>query len=389
MPPQNRISRLKFIPGIGVDRISNAADAARDPEVLRLENLDTDILPPKIAIDATRNSIGEDSNNSYLPFLGQNELRKAAANHVSSITGINYHWYKQCVISAGGLSGILNCLLAMLEPGDEVIVTDPIYAGLINRIYLAGGVPKFVPLIPFSDGWRLDLDLLTKAVSKKTRVVLMMSPSMPTGHVLNEIEWKTVADICIKTDSWLLYDAAMERILFDNRKVMHPASLPSMADRTITVGSASKELRMIGWRVGWIVGPENIINDIALVSLSNVVCQVGIGMPGVTAALNSPDDGLNNAVNIWQSRRDLMLKELKDFPVIRPHGGWSILMDTEKLEINSSEFSKKLLTQAKIAATPMIGWGNNAENYIRFVFSNEPEERLEGIGYRIRKALKS
>lgn len=388
MAPQSRVSRLKFIPGIGVDRISNAADAAHDLEILRLENLDTDILPPKIAVDVTRNSIDKDSNNSYLPFLGQNELRKAAANHVSSISGINYDWRKQCIISAGGLSGILNCLLAMLEPGDEVIVTDPIYAGLINRIYLAGGVPKFVPLIPSRGGWRLDLEALAKAASEKTRVILMMSPSMPTGHVLDEIEWKAIIEICIKTDSWLLYDAAMERILFDNRKIIHPASLPSMADRTVIVGSASKELRMIGWRIGWIVGPESIINDIGLVSLSNVVCQVGIGMPGVTVALNSNDNGLKNAVDIWERRRNLMLNELKDFSVIPPHGGWSMLMDTTALNMSPVDFSSKLLTHAKIAATPMVGWGEKAANYIRFVFSNEPEERLIGIGSKIKTALK-
>ncbi len=138
MPRLSKVSRLAEVPGIGVDRMGNAADAAHDPEILRLENLDTDIPPPEIAIEVTRNGIGIDENNSYLPFLGQDDLRKEATKRVSSVSGVEYDWRTECIITAGGMSGILNCLLAMIEPGDEVIVTDPTYAGIINRIRLAG-----------------------------------------------------------------------------------------------------------------------------------------------------------------------------------------------------------------------------------------------------------
>ncbi len=387
MPRLKRVSRLTHVPGIGVDRMGNAADAAHDPELLRLENLDTDILPPAVALEATRQAIGKDENNSYLPFLGQDDLRKAAARRVSRVSGLAYDWRTECIISAGGMSGILNCLLALLEPGDEVIVTDPTYAGIINRIWLAGGVPRFVPLIPSPGGWRLDVDALERSTSSKTRMILI-SPGMPTGHVLTQTEWEAVARIALKTDAWLLYDAAMERILYDDRPIIHPASLPGMKERTITVGAASKELRMIGWRVGWIVGPQAIMNDVGLVSISNVVCQTGISMAGVAAALNAQDDGLAVALAVWQQRRDIMLHELSGLPVIPPHGGWSMLLDTQALGIPSPVAAEKLFKEAKIAATPMTGWGDEAANYVRFVFSNEPEERLVGMGAKVRKALK-
>ena len=198
-----RVSRLNQVPGIGVDRMGNAADAANDPSILRLENLDTDILPPLSAIEATREAVGRDENNSYLPFFGQEALRKSAAAHVSRMSGIGYDWKSQCIISAGGLSGILNTLLAIIEPGDEVIVTDPIYAGLINRIRIAGGIPRFAKLIPSVEGWRLDLQSLRESVSDRTKAVLMMSPSMPTGHVLTAAEWEAVSSICLETDVWL------------------------------------------------------------------------------------------------------------------------------------------------------------------------------------------
>jgi N-succinyldiaminopimelate aminotransferase len=386
MPKHLRVSRLADVPGIGVDRMGNAADAAHDPEILRLENLDTDIPPPALAIETTRRAIGQDENNSYLPFLGQNELRKAAAKRVSRVSGIEYDWQTECIITAGGMSGILNCLLAMLEPGDEVIVTDPTYAGIINRIRLVGGVTKFVPLIPSSNGWRLDIEALEQAASPRTCMILI-SPGMPTGHVLTQKEWEAVARVAIKTDAWLLYDAAMERILYDRRPVIHPASIPQMQERTITVGAATKELRMIGWRVGWVVGPRKIMNDIGLVSISNVVCQTGISMAGVAAGLNAPDDGLKEALHIWEERRDILLQELEGLPVIPPHGGWSMLMDAGAMGMTSQAAVEKLFKEAKVAATPMVGWGNLAAKYVRFVFSNEPKERLIGMGEKVKAAL--
>lgn len=386
MRKHTRVSRLKEVPGIGVDKMGNRADAAHDPLILRLENLDTDIPPPAVAIAATKEGVAEDQNNSYLPFLGQDSLRQAATRRVREVALTDYDWRTESVISAGGMSGILNCLLALLEPGDEVVVTDPTYAGIINRVYLAGGIPKFVPLIPSSSGWRLDLEALQSVVSSKTKVILI-SPGMPTGHVLTPEEWNGVARAALKTDAWLLYDAAMERILYDGRPVLHPASLPSMRERTITVGAASKELRMIGWRVGWIVGPKPIMEDIALVSISNVVCQTGISMQGVASALTATDNGLAAALKTWQQRRDTLLHELKGLSPIPPHGGWSLLVDARPFGISSPELSNFLFDKAKIATTPMTGWGEQASHYVRFVFSNETKERLSSVGERVRKAM--
>ena len=382
------VSRLREIPGIGVDRMGDAADAARDPEMLRLENLDTDIPPPQAAIDATHEAAARDDANSYLPFLGTDALRQAAVARLEADTGIAYDWRAQCVISAGGLSGILNALLAMLEPGDEVIISDPAYAGLINRIRLAGGLPRLVPLRVQDGGWRLDLEALAASVSNRTRVVLTMSPSMPSGIVHTAEEWQAIAAVVRRTGAWLLHDAAMERILFGAAPALHPARMPGLAERTVSVGSVSKEYRMIGWRVGWIVGPAGIMKDIGLVSLTNVVCQVGIGMPGAAAALSAEDDGIAAAVADWQARRDLILSELSDLPAIRPDGGWSLLIDTVALDMTPAEASRRLFEKGKIAATPMTGWGSedHAGRYLRFVFANEPRERLAGLRERVRAA---
>ena len=144
---------------------------------------------------------------------------------------------------------------------------------------------------------------------------------------------------------------------------------------------------MIGWRVGWVVGPAGILADIARVSISNVVCQTGIAMGAVATAINDADDGIAAFVNELQARRDLIVGELGDFRVIPPQGGWSMLVDVSPLGLDGPAASKLLLERGRIAATPMINWGtSHCANYVRLVFSNEPVERLRGIGDRFRHA---
>jgi aspartate/methionine/tyrosine aminotransferase len=161
-----------------------------------------------------------------------------------------------------------------------------------------------------------------------------------------------------------------------------------MAERVITVGSASKELRLIGWRIGWIVAPTKLIPDLALVNMGNVVVPVGIGQQGAAVALEQEDEDVARATSILEQRRDLIMRELAGLPVVRPAGGWSLLVDAGELGMSGAELSDRLFDRAEIAATPMAGWGEvNGAQFLRFVFANEPVERLRGIGDRIKKAL--
>jgi aspartate/methionine/tyrosine aminotransferase len=410
------VSRLRDIPGIGVDVIGDAADAAGDPDILRLENLDTDLRPPQVAVELTRAAIDDDAANSYLPFQGHRTLREAAAAHVGRLAGRRYDPGSECVVVAGGLNGILNALLATVEPGQEVVLTDPIYAGLVNRVRLAGGVPRFVPAAvqgrwrgtvageaeragaggtgrraggAEGGGWTVDPERLAAAVGPATAAVLMMGPSMPTGLVLDDRHWSALAAALERHPAWLIYDAAMERIRFDGRPPSHPAAHPGLADRTITIGSASKELRMIGWRVGWVAGPATVLADINLVGLTNVVCQVGIAQAAVAAALADPgaDADVAAATATWQRRCEVILDQLAGYPAVRPHGGWSLLIDTRPLGLTPAALSRRLFDRGQVAATPMDGWGPSGAGYLRLVFANEPTERLADLGERFRRAL--
>jgi aspartate/methionine/tyrosine aminotransferase len=374
-----RPARLAHIAGIGVDRSGG--------DWLRLENLDTDIPPCAEALARTRDAAGWDAANSYLPFVGQDRLRTAAARHVAALTGVDYGM-NNVVISAGGLSGVLNALLATVEVGDEVIVTDPTYAGLLNRIRLAGGVPVQVPF-RFAPGaeWKLDRDALRAAVTPRTKAMLLMSPSMPSGAVLDAPDWEIVAELCVARDLLLIVDGAMERLLFDGRALLHPAGLPGMAERTISVGAASKELRMIGWRVGWIVAPDSLVPDIVAVSLANVVVPVGIAQEAAAVALERSGADLPGYVAELQRRRDTIADELDGLPFGLPAGGWSMLLRTSDFGLSGEQLSERLLAR-RVCATAMTGWGaTHGADYIRFVYANEPVPRLAGLGAKVRAAL--
>jgi aspartate/methionine/tyrosine aminotransferase len=205
--------------------------------------------------------------------------------------------------------------------------------------------------------------------------------------VANDDEWEAVASICRERDLWLLYLAWFESVLFDERPVRHPASLPEMRDRTVTVSGPSLEQRMIAWRIGWIVAPGRLANDVSRVQIYNGLVPSGFAQIGTRVALGLPDDHLHAANAECQRRRDQTLRQLEGLPAVRPAGTWSLLLDVATLGFDCAEVSDRLLEQ-KVAATPMRGWGGDvAERHVRFVFSNEPVERLALLGDRLRAAL--
>ena len=379
------IRRLEHIAGFNIDRV--AAAAGDDPDVLRLENLDTDIPPPAEAMEATRAAIGEDEANSWLPFTGRDDLKEAVAAFIERRGGPRYDGRREIVITCGEGDAMLDALFCLTDPGDEVVLTDPTYAGMLNRVRLVGAVPRLAPLHASGGEWRLDLDALHSAVTDRTRVVFVNNASFPSGWVASEEEWAAVASVCRERDLWLLYWAGFEGVLFDGLPVRHPAALDGMRDRTVTVGAPTLEQRMIAWRIGWVVAPGQLVNDVSRVHIYNGLVPSGFNQIGTCVALSLPDDELAAANAEWQRRRDETLRQLDGLPVVRPAGSWSLLLDVAALGLDCMDVSDRLLEQ-KVAATPMRGWGGDvADRHVRFVFSNEPVERLATLGDRVRAAL--
>jgi N-succinyldiaminopimelate aminotransferase len=376
---------MTAIHGFGIDRVAQDADqvTGRWP-VLRMENLDTDLPLPPQAVSVTAASLDTPQANSWLPFTGDNDLRAAIADLLVDRTGHRYEPESEIVVTSGGTEAALDCLLATVDPGDEVILTDPTYAGLVNRVRLVGGVPRFVPYRVEGGEWRLDLDALAAAAGPRTRAVLIMSPSMPSGAVLNADEWRAVCDLCRDRDLLLIYDGAMERLLFDGRPFLHPVREPGMAERTLVIGSLSKEFRMIGWRVGWVAGPRALVEHVGWAHVYNTTTPVGIARAAATAVLRGDHSHVQECVDELQRRRDYLCAQM---PCVRPGGGWSLLLDVAALGQDPAAVSRALLREGAIAATPMTGWGASvAARHVRFVFSAESLDRLSTFPERLAAA---
>lgn len=378
------VSRLDHIPGFNIDRV--AAAAGDDPAVLRMENLDTDLRPPSTAIAATRTALETYGGNSWLPFTGRDDLKQAAAAFIERRGGARYDGRREIVITSGEGTAMVDALLCLTDPGDEVILTDPTYAGMINRVRLVGAVPRLVPLAVTDGEWRLDLGALAAAVTDATRVIFVHSAAFPTGWVPSAEEWEAICALCRDRNLRLLYWGALENVLFDGRTPLIPSGLPEMRDRTVTV-LGSLEHRMIGWRIAWIVAPGELANDVSRVAIYNDLVPSGFAQVGMRVAIQASDDQHVAANTEYERRRDETMRQLAGLPAVRAQGGWSLLLDVAALGLDCLEVSNRLL-EHKVAATPMRGWGGRvADRHVRFVFSREPVERIALLGDRVRAAL--
>lgn len=380
-----RARRLDDVPGFGIDRV--AAAAGDDPDVLRLENLDTDLPPPPGVVEATQEAVARPEYSSWLPFSGRTDLKEAVADHVERRSGVRYDPGSEIVITATDGSGLLDTLLATTDPGDEVVLTDPTYAGMINRVRLAGAVPRFARSVATGGEWRLDLDHLRSVVGDRTRALFLQNATFPSGMVFTREEWEAIAALVVERDLHLIYWGYLESVLFDDRPLIHPASLPGMRERTVVLGGPALEYRMIGWRVGWALAPAEAADAIGVCHVYNGLVASGFAQAGAVAALRSDPDDLAAATAELQRRRDTVMAQLDGLPAVSASGGWALLLDTDAMGVPPPEASARLL-EHRVAATPMTVWGEAvAPRHVRFVFSREPVERLQQLGERVRAAL--
>jgi aspartate/methionine/tyrosine aminotransferase len=248
-------------------------------------------------------------------------------------------------------------------------------------------VPVHVPAVPTHQGWRTDPDELAAAVGPRTAAVLLMGPSMPTGAVFDRSHLDALAG---PSSSTALDPLRRGHGAHPLRRPPARASgsHPDLAERVITVGSASKELRMIGWRVGWVVAPAGILGDIALVGMTNVVCQVGLARAR-SPPPSTPRRGRRRRRSDAHLARPVRgrPRAARRLPRRPAHGGWSLLVDTTALGLAPAVASQRLFERGRVAATPMDGWGPSGDRYLRLVFANEPVERLHDLRERFAAAL--
>lgn len=369
--------------------MADLADAR--PGSFRLENADTYLTPAPHVLEATRAAVGEDRYNSYLPLRGLRELREAVARRYLEDYGLTYDPEGEIVITSGAGEAILDALLALLDPGDRVLLTNPTYSGMAQRVLLAGGVRSFTDLVE-KKGWHLDPEGF-RAAARGCKAIFYASPCMPTGTVFTPEETELICEIARENDAVVLFNGTLEKIVYDGNRVTHPAGLPGMRERTVIVSSVSKNYNMMGWRIGWLAGPRELIRAMEDVHIFNGLMPSGITQAGAAAALSGPQEWVQEAVRIYQRQRDVLLEGLSDVPGFRltkPEGGYFFIANISALGVKSPEFCRGLLEETDVAITPMVAWGSDDFGYehVRFIFTNEPENRLGEAAARISSFVK-
>jgi len=364
--------------------MAELADAR--PGSYRLENADSNWPPPAEAVKATRDAVGQDRYNSYLPLHGLPELRKAIADRYQADLGLRYDPDGEVVVTAATGEAMLDVLLSYVNEGDRVLMTNPTYNGMAQRVRLAGGVQVFTNQVE-AKGWHLDESDLRKA-ARGCRVIFYGSPAMPTGVVFDTRETKLIGEVAIENDALVILNGAVDKLVFDGKQVVNPAMLPGMRDRTIICGSVTKNYNMIGWRIGWAVGPRELLKPVHDVHIFNGIMASGFAEAGATAALTGDQGYLIDTVKAFQRRRDVLAAELEKIPGIRfvlPDGGYFFIANIRAFGVSSGEFCRNLLEEEDVAITPMNAWGADdfGDQHVRFIFTNESEERLVQAASRI------
>ena len=364
--------------------MTDMADAADDLDgAFRLENADTYLTPPDHVLEATRQAVGLDDCNSYLPLRGLRTLREAIAERYEVDRGIASDPEREIVISCGAGESLLNALLTLIDPGDKVLLTNPTYSGMAQRVRLAGGVQVFTPLEPRNGRWNLDLDHLREA-AKGCKVLFFASPCMPVGTVFTPAETQAIVDAAETNDAWIVFNGHADKVAFDGRQV----TLPGPRERTVLVGCMSKNYLMPGWRIGWALGPREVMSAMEDVHIFNGVMPSGFCQVGAAAALSGPQDWQREAVEIYARNQRALLDAMaasSRVEAIPAEGGYYCLLDTRGTGLRAVDFASRLLVEEQVAVTPMQGWGSDdfGEYLVRLIFTNEPEERLREAGRRL------
>jgi len=309
----------------------------------------------------------------YNPPAGLPALREALAEDAGRRRGIEFR-AGQVVIAPGTKPLLLLPMMAVLEPGDEVIYPDPGFPSYEAAIGLAGGVPVPVPLLE-EQGYDLDLEALEGSLSPRTRMILLNSPGNPTGGIHSRQTLARVAELARRRDAWVLSDEIYARLVYEG-EAPSIAQMPGMAERTIIADGFSKTYAMTGWRLGFAIMPEPLAEKMNLLLTHSVGCTATFTQMAGLEAVRGPQDAVDAVVAEFRRRRDLIVAGLNAIPGVRcpmPMGAFYAFPNIRSFGRSSSELAETLLDKAGVAVLPGSAFGRNGEGYLRLTYANSTE----------------
>lgn len=338
---------------------------------------------PSIVKDSAIRAIREGRGNQYPPAHGVPELRRAIAEHQRRFYGIEIDPVTDVVVATGASEAIAAALLALVEDGDEVVMFAPWFDLYAAAVSLAGARRVEVPLT--APAFRPDVDALRAAITPRTRVLLLNSPHNPTGSVFTREELRAIAEVVVERDLWVISDEAYEHLVFTGSEHVPFCTLPGMAERTVTIGSAGKSLSMTGWKVGWATGPTDLVAAVRVTRQHLSFVSGGPFQWAVADGLALPDPYWTSFRDGLEHQRDLLCDGLAalGFPVTVPEGTYFATTDVRPMGYADGwAFCRDLPHRAGVVAIPHEVFHDDPDAgrpYVRWAFCKRPEVLEEAL----------
>lgn len=368
--------KSKKIPGSMIREMFAMQDGMTD--VISFALGEPDFTAPQHVIDATVASL-QRGETHYTPNAGIPALRQAVSD-LYKRRGLDYT-SKEVLIGAGAISLLNLACTAMLDIGDEVLVPDPGWANYVGLMMQVGAVP--VPVrMKEENGFMYDVADLKVALTPKTKMILLNSPSNPTGGVASEENLRQVAEFAKENDLYILADEIYRELLWDDEPYASIAGFPGMKERTVVVDGFSKTYAMTGMRLAWAVAPEEVIVVMTKL-LENVLSSVNEGVQwGGVAALNGSQECVEEMKRQYRHRREIIvngLNDMKGVSCLMPKGAFYAFPNISKLGLSSREFAMRLLKEKHVVVVPGTGFGEGGEGFVRLAYATSEENIREGL----------
>ncbi|MFJ9893777.1 pyridoxal phosphate-dependent aminotransferase [Streptomyces sp. NPDC091280] len=341
---------------------------------------------PEEIREAAVRALRDGHGNQYPPGPGVPELRTAITAHQERRYGLSYDPDAEVLVTAGATEAIAAALLALVEPGDEVIALEPYYDSYAACIAMAGGTRVPVTLRPHEGAFRLDLDELRAAVTDRTRLLLINTPHNPTGTVLTREELTAITELAVERDLLVITDEVYEHLVFDTAEHIPLATLPGMRGRTVSIGSAGKTFSFTGWKVGWVTGTPDLVTAVRSAKQFLTYVASGPFQYAVAEALSLPDSYFDAFRADLRAKRDVLATGLAEagFGVFRPAGTYFVTTDIRPLgETDGFAFCRALPERAGVVAIPNAVFYDHREAgapFVRFAFCKRTAVLEEAVG---------
>ncbi len=368
-----RVRDLAPSPTLAVSDRARALKA-QGIDVIDLGGGDPDFITPAHIRQAATDAMNA-GDTHYVSSAGTPALRQAIAKKLLDDNGIEVDPIGGVVVTPGGKQSLFESILALVGPGDEVLVIEPSWVSYVPMIELAGGRPIPVALRP-DDNWRVTPEILAAAVTPDSRVLIINSPNNPTGRVLDQAELTAIADLARDHDLLVFTDEMYEKIIYDGNQHVSIATLPGMAERTLTFNGFSKAYAMTGWRLGYVAGPKPYIAEIEKIHSHSVTCATSFVQAAGVVALTGPQDFIPDMVSAWDRRRRAVatgLNAVKGISCPLVEGAFYAFPDIRETGKSSVEVADLLLQEGHVALVPGVAFGQAGEGHLRLSFATSDD----------------